>query len=114
MIVVTARLVVTSKQRKGLWETLRGLPAPKRFEKGCLGYHLYQDCEDRNALYLVEEWKTLEDLKRHIRSEDYRMILAAMDICSEEPEIKIHTVSNTRGMDFLHETLQLRAMEYNR
>ena len=103
MVVVTARLVVTSRRRKSLWETLRGLPGPKRFEKGCLGYHLYQDCEDRNALYLVEEWRTVEDLERHICSEDYKMILAAMDMCSEQPEIKIHTVSDTRGMEFLYE-----------
>lgn len=104
MIVATARLVVEPKQRKALWETVRGLLGPKRFEKGSLGYHLYQDCEDQNVFYLVEEWSTQADLERHICSKDYTRILAAMDMCSEAPEIKFCTVSHTRGMDFLHET----------
>ena len=104
MILVTARMVVKSKQRRALLETVKGLLGPKRYEKGCLSYRLYQDSEDRNAFYLVEEWKTQEDLERHIRSEDYRMILAAMDLCAEAPDIRFHTVSQTRGMDYLHET----------
>ena len=105
MIVATARLVVNPKQRKALWETVRGLLGPKRFEKGCLTYHLYQDCEDQDAFYLVEEWKTKADLERHMCSEDYKMILAAIDMCVKAPEVKFHEVSYTRGMDFLHETL---------
>jgi len=49
----------------------------------------------------VEEWESQADLDKHIRTDDFRKILAVMDISNEPPEIKFNTVSKTVGMEFI-------------
>ena len=105
MILATSRINVRPEKRSDLLETMRGMLEPARVEKGCLGYRLYEDVEDRNTFILVEEWKTQDDLERHIRTDNQRRILALMDLLSERPELRFNTVSHTSGMDLIEKVL---------
>lgn len=86
-------------------ETMRGMLEPARVERGCLSYRLYEDVEDRNTFVLMEEWKTQNDLERHIRTDNHRRLMALMDLLSRQPELRFNTVSHTSGMDVIENVL---------
>ncbi len=52
---------------------------------------------------LIEEWESREALDRHVRSDHYRKILAAMDLASEPPDIRFCCVALIAGMERIEE-----------
>jgi quinol monooxygenase YgiN len=105
VILVTLKMIVRPERRSDLLGTMKGMLEPARVERGCLSYRLYEDIEDRNALVLLEEWATQEDLERHISKDSQRRLLALMDLLSEQPELRFNTVSHTAGMDLMEDIL---------
>jgi quinol monooxygenase YgiN len=99
MITVTLQIMATPQRRVEIMRTLRSISGPTQAEPGCACCHSYQDIEDNNAFFTVQEWKTQMDLNRYIRSDQFRKILALMEISSEPPEIKINTISHTAGFE---------------
>jgi len=55
-------------------------------------------------LILIEEWDSMEEAEQHIRSEEFRKIMAIMDMAVEPPEISFHTISSTMGFEFVEKT----------
>lgn len=106
MILSTLKMIVQPERRRDLLETMKGMLEPARVERGCLSFCLYEDVENNNAFVLLEEWATQADLERHISKDNQRQILALMDILSEQPEFRFHTVSNTAGMDLIKNVLK--------
>jgi quinol monooxygenase YgiN len=99
-------MIVRPNRRSDLLEAMRGMLEPARVERGCLNYRLYEDVDNRNALILLEEWETQEDLERHISKNNQRRLLALMDLLSEQPEFRYDTVSHTVGMDLIGNILK--------
>ena len=95
------RVTVSSGGRKGALDLLNFITGPMRNLPGCMSCQVYQDVDNPNRLTFVEEWESLEDLEKHIGTDDYRKELSIMDLSSQPPEILFHTVSETRGMDLI-------------
>ena len=70
-------------------------------EPKCVSCRLYQDADDAARLAFVQEWESQEALDEHIRSDDYRKILAVMELASERPEITFIMASHTAGMELI-------------
>jgi hypothetical protein len=62
---------------------------------------VHQDVDNKSALTLVEQWETQADLNRHIASDDFRRILAVLDLSIEPPEIRFDGVSHTAGIELI-------------
>ncbi len=101
MILLTLRLVVPTTKRGEVLHALRATLRWTEGEPGCLSCRLYRDAEDENAFSLVQEWASQADLDRHLRSPQYRKVLAVMETASQPPELKINAVANTRGMEVI-------------
>ena len=109
MIIVTLRMTVRPDKRHDFTEPIRGMLGPTRAERGCIRYCLYEDIENNNTFTLVEEWKTLDDLDKHVRTDNYQRLLELMDLLSEPCELRFSTVSPTAEM-----ALMLELMHKNR
>ena len=57
--------------------------------------------DDDDALLFLQKWRSCEDFETFIRSENFRRILAAMDLASQSPEFNVSTVSSTEGMNLI-------------
>ena len=101
MVIVTIRVIVSHENREEVLAIVRSLIAPTHASSGCINFTYCWEIENENALVLMEEWKTQKDLDTHIRSDDFRKILALIDMSSETPQIKISTVLQTAGMEAL-------------
>jgi quinol monooxygenase YgiN len=78
---------------------------PTRVEPGCVSFYLLQDIEDENTFTLVEEWENNADFDSHIRRDSCKKLLSLMDLLSEPPEIKINTVSQRAGLEYVEDVL---------
>jgi quinol monooxygenase YgiN len=98
MILVIVRMEVLSEKRKELSQTIALLISTIRTEKGCQRCDFCQNIEDENELYLLEEWDTRENLIGHQKSEHFRVLLGAMNLLKEPPEMMFHTVFHPEGI----------------
>jgi quinol monooxygenase YgiN len=48
--------------------------------------------EDENRFIFLEEWDTEENHKAHLQSEQFRVLLGAMNLLKEPYEMTFHTV----------------------
>ena len=104
MNIFLLQVVLASKKRQEeAFKILRLLTGPTRVQPGCLACCIFQQEPTQKQLRvcLIEKWKTQEHLERHIRSEDFRKVLAVIDMASELPDIEFHTVSQTTGMELI-------------
>ena len=70
-------------------------------QPGCVQCRLSQDLAEKNAVFYHEEWKSWEELDRHIRSERFSWILELMEQSSNMPELSFCDVHETRGMEYI-------------
>ena len=101
MVISTLRIAPGLQVRAKVVRTLTALLGPTRVQPGCRRCDLYRDVEDQGALTLVEEWESQADLDLRLRSEDYRSVLAAIDLAHEPPMIQFDTVIRREGVEIV-------------
>jgi len=74
---------------------LRFVEGQTRVKTGCLDCAVYETRDQKHSILYVEQWQSREGLNRHIRSDHYLCILAAIELSSERPEISFHEASDT-------------------
>lgn len=101
MITASLRLVVPEKHTADVLKTLRSLLGPTKAQPGCAGCEIYRDALDERVFLYVEEWGSREQLERHIRSDNYRRLLAVMDVAGEPPQVRYDVVSERHGLELV-------------
>ena len=101
MHIVTLRIKVPRDQRKNFLDAARLVVGPTQVQRGCISCRFYQDMDDPDAVFLVEEWETRKELDYHIKSDRYRIVLSLLDMSEKPPEFKLSTISKTEGMEAL-------------
>ena len=99
MITVTLRIKVSSKRRQDFMNSATLILGPTRIKPGCISCRLYQDLDEPDDVFLMEEWESREKLDRHFKSEQYRIILSLMEASDQFPEIKINTISKIEALE---------------
>lgn len=102
MIIVRIIMNALPEKQKEVMQTLVSMIEPMGKEKGCLSYEVFCDIEDKNVFGLFEEWETREDLKHHIRSDRFGVLLGIKSLLCEPSRVRIYTVSHSEGMEAIH------------
>ena len=71
--------------------------------QGCQGCSVARDVVDANLIHYEETWASEAGFQRHVRSEEFRRVLLTMDMCCEEPQVTVGTLSGRRGIAYLQE-----------
>jgi len=103
LITSTIRITESENTDGEIVRVLRSLIEPTRVETGCISCGLYKDLHDPGVIVWVEEWNTQDDLEHHLRSPQYKKILAAFDMSNSQPEMRFNTVVKTKGMRLVAE-----------
>jgi quinol monooxygenase YgiN len=99
MVHGTIRILIPPKRRGEVLEILSSLAERCRFEPGCTFCRVYQDAEAEPVIMLDQMWKSMEDLERHMRSEEFRKLLLVVEMSLEPPEIRFEEISRSSGME---------------
>jgi len=90
---------VLPEKQKEVMQTLLSMIEPPRKESAYLSYGIFCDIEDKNVFNLISEWETRQNLDHHIRSDLFSVLLGTKSLLCEPPQIEIHTVSHSEGME---------------
>ena len=101
MITACIGVYIAGEKHKDALQTVRSILGLTRAQPGCISMMFYQDTNDPERMMLIEEWENWGNLENHIRSDSYRSILELMELSSKLPEIKFHSVSDTKGMEVI-------------
>jgi quinol monooxygenase YgiN len=99
MIVTTVRVLVPRENHREMAQTVRSLLRSIRRQKGYLGSNLYLDLGEDEAFCLMGEWETEEDLKNHLRSEDFAILYGAINLLKKTSEIEFRVLRPMAGYE---------------
>jgi len=99
VVVSTLRILTAPRSRAQVLRTLAAQVGPTRARPGCSRCDVYQDVESSDAIILVEEWSCQGDLNLRLRSDDYRAVLAAIELAREPPVMHFDTVTRRAGLE---------------
>ena len=101
MITSTVRLAISEQHRPEVLRTLRVLMGHATARSGCVGFSIAQDVADPKKLTIWEQWVTREALDEHVRSVEYRMLLAVIDLSATAPEISFDDLLHLGGLELV-------------
>ena len=101
MILSTVRLAISARHKPEVLRTLRVLMGHATARAGCAGFSLLQDVTNPEALTICDRWVTREDLDAHVRSADYRLLLAVIDLSLTPPDISFDDLEHIGGLDLV-------------
>jgi len=101
VLLSTVRISVAERHRHDVLRMLRILQGRATARAGCLAFHVSQDVADPNMLTVAERWATKEALAAHVRSADYKLLLAVIDTAAAPPEICFDTTDRIGGLEVI-------------
>lgn len=101
LIVFSMQIVAPDEQRAAILRTLGSLLGPTRAAAGCMQAQLYADLDKRKTLFLVEEWESREQFERNLDAAKLNTIVAAIELSSEAPVVRLDSVVREEGVDTL-------------
>lgn len=70
-MIITIRFIIIKNKFKELYQTLEALQKLWEKKQGYIDSYIYQDIENDNILYLMQEWRSREDMDAYLDSEDF-------------------------------------------
>lgn len=99
MVIVRITMNALLEKRTEVMQTLLSMIQTVGNERGCRRCQIFRDIEDKNVFSLMEEWETREDLDHHIKSDRFSVLLGTKSLLFKPPQIEIHTVSHSEGIE---------------
>jgi quinol monooxygenase YgiN len=103
MIFSTVRLAISERDQAEVFRTLRVFQGHSSAKAGCAGVSVSRDVSDPEAVTIAERWETRGDFVEHVRSAEYRLLLAVIDLSVTPPEISFDDVEHIGGLDLVAE-----------
>jgi quinol monooxygenase YgiN len=101
LIVFSIQIVAPDDRRTALLRTLGSILGRTRVAPGCLNARLYSDLDKRKTLLLVEDWQSREQFERNLDLAKLNAIVAAIELSSEAPVVRVETVQREEGVEVL-------------
>lgn len=109
MVIFSMQIIASDQNRAIVLRSLGAMLAPTRVESGCLDARLFSDVTNRKVVMLVEEWDSHEQFRRQLDQDKLKVLVAAMELSSEAPQIHIDTTTREEGLDaFALASIRLR------
>jgi len=72
-----------------------------RVKRGCSACTVAKDAGNPDLVLYREDWDSEEFFQHHVRSDEFRRVLFAMDLCCQEPKVQVANQSGHFGMEYL-------------
>lgn len=99
MVQASIRISVPLEKLKEVLQTFKAILGPIRSEPGCVSCRCYIDAEAENNICFLEEWQGDADLEAHLRSDHFGVLIGAIDLFVEDPEVRFQTIASTAGAE---------------
>ena len=99
MVIHLLRLKVSPRDRSNATRTIQSVIGPTKARQECLGCSLFSHVDNDDELLLVQKWSSEEALDTYISSQTYSLLLEGLELSLEYPEVEIHRVSSSSGIE---------------
>lgn len=86
------------------FRSVQGLIDQLRKEKGCLKYYVRKNRDQIDEFYIESEWHNKEAFELHCQGRCFTILLGAIGILCNSPEVKISNESKILGMEAIEKT----------
>ena len=107
LVIVLLQLKVEPEKRFHILKTVHAIIGPAKAQAGCQLCEFYSNTQNDDELVLLQIWDSQENLEDHIRSEEFRSVLAVMDNAIAPPKISFNTIESVRNFDLVEELLRV-------
>jgi len=101
MVEASVRIVAAEDLRAEVLDVLHRLKGPTEVHTGCRMCRILQDADNASVLTYLVRWDSVEDLRKHLQSDQFRMLLPYIDLSVEVPEIDVCEIEQVGGIEFL-------------
>jgi quinol monooxygenase YgiN len=101
MYQVNLRMMARPRRSVEAIKALRSITSAAQVERGFISSRIYQEVGNPDALCLEQDWSSEPELKSNIRSSCFTDLLMLMETSHEAPTLEVHSVSETRGLEFV-------------
>ena len=99
MIHSTIRIVTNPEKRDEVKTIFRTMAERARVRSGCVSCRAYSDTQEVDVLMFEAIWQNEEYMNRYLGSEEFRNVLLAVEMATEQPEVRFMAVSQVTGME---------------
>jgi quinol monooxygenase YgiN len=103
MYQVNLRMMVRPQSAVQAIRAMRSITVAAQVERGFVSSRIYQEVGNPQVLCLEHDWNSEPELKSHIRSSCFTDLLMLMETALEAPVLEVHSVSETRGLEYFEE-----------
>ena len=91
--MITASITIhgRSEKRTEIIQTIKGIMDQLSKNKKCRQVKTYQDIDDENTLFFVEDWQSVYDLDEYFSSRLFKVMLGINPLLKDRLEIKLFT-----------------------
>ena len=89
MVIVTFKLHGKPGKQLEIRQSLQGISAKVKILDGCEDTKVYQDMDDDNIFFLVEEWQQQRYLDDHMKTNLFKALLGIRELLTKEPKIML-------------------------
>lgn len=84
-LTVVARVKAKPGKEEEVRKELLALTGPTRSEPGCINYDLHQDLDNPSVFMFYENWKSKEDLDKHMETAHFKAWREKAEILLDGP-----------------------------
>lgn len=88
MIITAVKIRGRENKRREIIQTLNCITDQVKQCKGCIGASCYQDINDQDTFYHVQEWMSQQELDDHLNSKLFSALLGIKSILTETPQVE--------------------------
>ena len=101
MIIAILNIFLLKEKRLEAMDVLLSVKGPALAEPGCLSSCIYDEYGEEDSLIYIEQWRSMSDLERHLRSSSYGRVLEAMELSSRLPELNFYEAGKTWNFELV-------------
>lgn len=101
MIISLFKVYPLNEKRREVLGILLSVKGPVQAESGCLFCGIFEEYGEEQSVLFIEQWRSLPELERHIRSNSYARLLEVMELSAQTPEISFHETNESWGFELV-------------
>ncbi len=109
MTVITTQVEVRKMKRNEFLKIMQEVAKKTKQETDCERFEIHQHLDDENIFSFTSVWKNPSGFRKHLKSDQFTMVLIALKLIKKSPEIRYSKNPMTlsvQGLMELRETLE--------
>lgn len=101
MIIAILNIFLLQEKRLEAMDVLLSVKGPALADPGCLSSCIYEEYGEADSLLYIEQWRSMADLERHLRSSSYSSVLEVMELSSRLPELTFYETGKSWNFELV-------------